>query len=102
MKTFLRRLFAPSPSRVDASQLEELQRRCAALEHALDEQRSVTRAILYAMGRAPIAYRERARRDLTVALAKGRDAVPLALLEPFEEGCDAWHDESGPQRARRA
>jgi hypothetical protein len=103
MMRILRRLLgSSSPIASHAEELEALQRRCAALERALDEQRNLTDAVLYAMGHSPNTYRERARRDLAVWLAKGRDAAPFTLLEPFELGVDAWHAEMTQKHEGRA
>jgi hypothetical protein len=95
MREFFQRMAARRAVR------ERLEQRVAALERALDEQRNVTDAILYAKGHSPNTYRERARRDLSYWLGKGRDRVPITLLEPFEQGVDAWFAEMREQNDRR-
>ena len=51
-------------------------------------------AVLYALGAQPSLHHDRLRRDLLVELAAGRDAVPLTVLEPLEQGIESWRARS--------
>ena len=64
--------------------------RIAALEREVVELRRVHDAVLYALGAQPSLHHDRLRRDLLVALAAGRDAVPLKVLEPLDQGIESW------------